>query len=325
MATYKDIRGTHIKTVTSDPPAPLNGQMWYNSTTKIMKGFTSNPAGSWASGGALNTGGIIPNNGAGTLTAGLIGGRLQEAGPSPGNKANTEQYNGTSFSEVNDLNTARSAGAMGGLAYTSALWVGGQTPPLTGKTESWNGSSWTEVNDLNLDRRYFGGSIESTSGGLVYGGITPSASSGTGQTEQWNGSSWTEVHDLNNARRSNRGVGTSSQAFAMGGYDGTSVSFCENWNGSSWTETTDQNDAGGGACFGAYSDALKTSGQTTELWNGSAWSSGSNASSPTGNRSGVGANTNAGFKSGGEPPNSGLTITEEWIAPTTSTVTFTAS
>ena len=136
MATYKDIRGTHIKTVTSDPPAPLNGQMWYNSTTKIMKGFTSNPAGSWASGGALNTGGIIPNNGAGTLTAGLIGGRLQEAGPSPGNKANTEQYNGTSFSEVNDLNTARSAGAMGGLAYTSALWVGGQTPPLTGKTES---------------------------------------------------------------------------------------------------------------------------------------------------------------------------------------------
>ena len=111
----------------------------------------------------------------------------------------------------------------------------------------------------------------------------------------------------------------------MGGYDGTSVSFCENWNGSSWTETTDQNDAGGGACFGAYSDALKSSGQTTELWNGSAWSSGSNASSPTGNRSGVGANTNAGFKSGGEPPNSGLTITEEWIAPTTSTVTFTAS
>ena len=138
-------------------------------------------------------------------------------------------------------------------------------------------------------------------------------------------SAWTEVNDLNNARRSNRGVGTSSQAFAMGGYDGTSVSFCENWNGTSWTETTDQNDAGGGACFGAYSDALKSSGQTTELGNGSAWSSGSNASSPAGNRSGVGADTNAGFKSGGEPPNAGLTITEEWIAPTTNTVTFTAS
>ena len=41
MTTYKDIRGTHIKTVTADPPAPVNGQMWYNSTTQVMKGFTS--------------------------------------------------------------------------------------------------------------------------------------------------------------------------------------------------------------------------------------------------------------------------------------------
>ena len=55
MTTYKDIRGTHIKTVTTDPPAPVNGQMWYNSTTKIMKGFTENPAGAWSSGGNLNT------------------------------------------------------------------------------------------------------------------------------------------------------------------------------------------------------------------------------------------------------------------------------
>ena len=41
MTTYKDIRGTHVTTVTSDPPAPVNGQVWYNSTTQVMKGFTS--------------------------------------------------------------------------------------------------------------------------------------------------------------------------------------------------------------------------------------------------------------------------------------------
>ena len=81
MATYKDIRGTHIKTVTTDPPAPLNGQMWFISTTKIMKGFTSNPAGSWASGGALNTGGIIPNNGAGTLYYDSVNKTLQLSVP----------------------------------------------------------------------------------------------------------------------------------------------------------------------------------------------------------------------------------------------------
>ena len=55
MTTYKEIRGTHIKTVTADPPAPVNGQMWYNSTDQVMKGFTSNPAGAWATGGSLNT------------------------------------------------------------------------------------------------------------------------------------------------------------------------------------------------------------------------------------------------------------------------------
>jgi hypothetical protein len=55
MTTYKTIRGTHIVSVTSDPPAPVNGQMWYNSTTKVIKGFTSNPVGSWSTGSALNT------------------------------------------------------------------------------------------------------------------------------------------------------------------------------------------------------------------------------------------------------------------------------
>ena len=56
MGTYKEIRGTHIVSVTSDPPSPVNGQMWYNSTDKAIKGFTSNAAGAWASGGALGTG-----------------------------------------------------------------------------------------------------------------------------------------------------------------------------------------------------------------------------------------------------------------------------
>lgn len=73
MTTYKDIRGTHIKTVTTDPPAPVNGQMWYNSTSQVMKGFTSNTGGAWSSGGALNTG-RNALMGAGTKTAALAAG-----------------------------------------------------------------------------------------------------------------------------------------------------------------------------------------------------------------------------------------------------------
>ena len=54
MTKYKDIRGTHITTVTTDPPAPISGQMWYNSTTRVMKGFTDSP-GAWATASNLNT------------------------------------------------------------------------------------------------------------------------------------------------------------------------------------------------------------------------------------------------------------------------------
>jgi hypothetical protein len=285
MGTYKEIRGTHIVSVTSDPPSPVNGQMWYNSTDKVVKGFTSNPAGSWSSGGALNTGGIFgTSNGFGTQSTGGVAGRLQEAGPSPGQKANTELYNGTSWTESGDLGTARNGAAVGG-TYTSALHAGGQEPTKSTKTESWNGSSWTEVNDLNGARGYLTGSIESNSAGIAYGGITPSSSPGTGATESWNGSSW---------------------------------------NGSSWTEVADNPSTGGGAAFGVYNDALLAQGTTTTLWNGTAWSTTTSSSSSASNRAGLGT-TPAGLKTGGEPPNVGVTATEEWIAPTTSTVTFTVS
>ena len=148
MTTYKDIRGTHIKTVTSDPPAPVNGQMWYNSTTQVMKGLTSNPAGAWATGGATNTG-RQDLGGNGIQTAALIyGGRTAPL------TAVTESYNGTSWTEVNDLNTARS-GVQGLGTYTAALGAGGYkvTPQYTlAIVESWNGSNWTEVNDLGAAR-----------------------------------------------------------------------------------------------------------------------------------------------------------------------------
>ena len=104
MATYKDIRGTHITTVTTDPPAPVNGQMWYNSTDQAMKGFTSNPAGAWATGGNLNTA-RSALGGAGIQTAALAFGGSPP--PAPTAKAVTEQYNGSSWTEVNDLNTQR--------------------------------------------------------------------------------------------------------------------------------------------------------------------------------------------------------------------------
>ena len=54
MTTYKEIRGTNIEAVASDPSNPVLGQVWYNTTSNVVKGFYVNP-GSWATGGSLNT------------------------------------------------------------------------------------------------------------------------------------------------------------------------------------------------------------------------------------------------------------------------------
>ena len=93
MADYKTLHGSHIEVVASDPSNPVAGQVWYNTSSNVMKGFTSNPAGSWASGGNMNTARQIVA-GAGIQTAALVFG---------GNVPNTslnESYDGSSWTEV---------------------------------------------------------------------------------------------------------------------------------------------------------------------------------------------------------------------------------
>ena len=98
MTTYKEIFGKQIKNFSSDPPGTqIEGQIWFNTTSGTFKTLLN--TGAWSSGGGTNTGGYGAG-GAGTQTAGLIFGRV-----SPVTGA-TEEYNGSSWSEQNDLNTA---------------------------------------------------------------------------------------------------------------------------------------------------------------------------------------------------------------------------
>ncbi len=39
MAEYKGIRGFTIQNLSADPPAPIVGQVWYNTTSTVLKGF----------------------------------------------------------------------------------------------------------------------------------------------------------------------------------------------------------------------------------------------------------------------------------------------
>ena len=41
MATYKEISGFQIKSLATDPANPLEGEMWYNSTSETLKVYTN--------------------------------------------------------------------------------------------------------------------------------------------------------------------------------------------------------------------------------------------------------------------------------------------
>ena len=71
MATYKEIRGTQIEAVATDPSNPIEGQVWYNTTTNVLKGQSVTSAGAWASSPSVNTArrGLGSN---GTYTLSLI-------------------------------------------------------------------------------------------------------------------------------------------------------------------------------------------------------------------------------------------------------------
>ena len=48
MANYKNIHGTNIETVSSDPSNPVEGQVWYNSTDQKLRGNKLTTSGSWS-------------------------------------------------------------------------------------------------------------------------------------------------------------------------------------------------------------------------------------------------------------------------------------
>ena len=147
MAEYKEIHGTKIRNYTTNPDNPIVGEVWYNETDNVLKFqyAATNAAGSWSSGGNVNTARV--NAGA----AGIKSAALLFGGNTPPGTALTESYNGTSWTEVNDLGTARYGIGGSGATNTAALAFGGNGNSAL--TELWGGTNWTEVNDLNTGRQ----------------------------------------------------------------------------------------------------------------------------------------------------------------------------
>jgi len=166
--------------------------------TKVTNIHEQYDGSSWTEAGDLNTGrGYLASAGLGTTTASLVMGGLinPELSPSPfgavGEKDESEEWNGSAWSEGDDLNTGRAVSTGAG-TQTAALFISGGDTAVT-NVESYDGSSWTEIADVNTAVN------RSSSGGDQDDAIKASGNS-SANVEQWNGTSWTEVANVSTTR-----------------------------------------------------------------------------------------------------------------------------
>ena len=191
-----------------------------------------------------------------------------------------EKWNGSSWTEVGDLNTSRFALASSSnpSSTEAVLAFGGYivTPDgASAKCESWDGTSWSEVNDLSSVRSYLSGAGADSNSALAFGDqpvsgateeftTTPSAlfqktvegqlffnstaNSFKETITDLGAGSWASGANINTAREGTAGAGDSAEAaLLVGGYTTSSptirVANVESWDGSSWTEVNDLNQA----------------------------------------------------------------------------------
>tara|TARA_B100001113_G_scaffold159339_1_gene130294 strand:- start:68 stop:1873 length:1806 start_codon:yes stop_codon:yes gene_type:complete len=284
--------------------------------------LTATTAAAWSSGGNVNN--TRRNAGCmGTQTAGLYAGGF---GPPYVNYS--EEYNGTSWTEGNNLTIARECSTSGFGTQTAGAVAGGGAPdnissPYSGysnSTDEYNGTSWSEGGDINSHRLGMATCGTQTAGfgaGGYQGANHPeSPPSNTAKCEQYDGSTWTEVADLNTARSSMGHFGTQTASIACRGTSNPT----ESWDGSSWTNISaspivfDGGNHGGGTQTAGVVYGPR-SYNSTELWDGTTWATSVRYStSRGGNNAG---DASAGLLVGGFTGSGNSNATEEFTGETT--------
>ena len=312
MSDYNVIAGLRIKYLSADPSNPEDGQVWYNSSTNKLRVEGVVGTGAWASGGAVGLARTTAS--AGTQTANVIfGGQMNNPPYAP--QSVVEEYNGSSWSEVNNMPYA--ASNLGGTGtQTAALVFGGYYNVST--TAEYDGTNWTGGGSLNTGREIMTGGAGIQTAALAIGGYIREPGA-TNKVEQYNGSSWTNGPTLNTALYGRAGSGTTSAALAGGGQTSSQSNAVEEYNGSSWsTVNARPYAAGSAAASGTQTAALNYGGNpasqqtTTVSYDGTNWS----AESAMANGRSMGGGSPSGTSSAALATTGGAgTATEEFTAP----------
>ena len=299
------------------------GQVWYNTTSTVLKGFGKQGTGAWASGGTMNAPYVYSAGYCGTQTAGVFAGGI------PGDVTTTQTYNGSVWAaSPATLTVGRHYMSSTGIGtLTAAMLFGGEgSPTFSNSTEQFNGTAWTAVNNLITGRIAIAGA-GTQAGALAmtgYGGAETAA------VEDWDGTSWSAGTAAPQAKNYAMGGGTYTSAILAGGYNGGNLNTSDEWNGTSWTETANINTARTDGSRGAGSGtaalifgggAPPTNRKHTEQWDGSTWTTVQDLTTTAGSNAGNGTSMVA-ISVAGNPPLAGQT--EEWNIPN-AIKTFTAS
>ncbi len=302
------------------------GTVYTSATEEYNVTVNTITAAAWSSGGNLNTA-RSRGTGGGTLTAGIC---------VNGVTVNVEEYDGTSWTEQNNMPAAlRDMSGFG----TQTAFVGcagyqpGVSPVNPGSTNEYDGTNWTSGGTMNVGRDgtslHFGGVLTA---GLVNGGGVPPYK----QTEEYNGTSWANGNASSQDHYRTNITGTQTAAFVFGGYGvdpggpqaGLSVTFTEEYDGTNFSSgdtllqganaplgmsNSNKDDS---TCAGGFDQAASARLSLTQNYNGTVWATG--ASLGTARYAGTGGGSAAGgFVAAGHVPPT-TTATEELTAETTS-------
>ena len=320
MAAYKDLIGQKITVVTSNPPEPKTGQMWYNSTDGKLRGLGVTSA--WRSSSPL----IVARDAAGSAgtqsTATIFGGNIN-----PGNTSATDEYNGSGFSSGGTLGTARRQTSGCGL-QTAALCVAGYTTANAANVEEYNGTSWSEQNDIPSNYRN-GSTFGTQTAALYVGGYSAPVPNAT-TIQIYDGTNWTtSPATLGTGGNSISSTGTSTAGLVFGGSNRLNVT--EEWNGSAMStggNLTTSKYGRGSANQAPSENAMSAGGgipaQTTvENYNGTSWSTLPSLAVATNSIKGAGTVASAIMMGGGPGAGPVFNTTTEFDQ-TTNTITAAA-
>jgi len=325
MTTYNEIKGDVVERVANDPTNPGEGDIWYNTTTGVVKGYPL-VSGSWSSGGNLNT------TRRSMAAAGGTSAGLNIGGFGPPYYANVEEYNGTSWSNANNTPVAKENGRAGAGIQTAAFNAGGSGtdngPAYSNSTQEYDGTNWTAGGNMNqqgLSRTSCG----TLTAGLGFGGYIGDGF--TTATEEYDGSTWTTATAVPTASYY---ACAGTQTAALGVRNSPSP-LTLNYDGTSWTAGTGNlatlTDIASAAKNGTQNKTVFMGGNdaggrtgATEEYDGTTFSAqGSLSTARAG--SGSGDTTQAYVAGGFTATNTNTNITEEYSYAATQVQNFTTS